>query len=73
MADFHYPGNDWSAGKERLPGAESGQSSIEYIIVAFVVAMILMAGDPSPIAQLMNALRTFYQDYSWALSLAAIP
>ncbi|MCL5979312.1 MAG: hypothetical protein M1488_01250 [Gammaproteobacteria bacterium] len=52
---------------------EKGQSSIEYAIVAVFAIGLLLAGDPSPIAQLMEALRKFAGDYSWAASIATLP
>ncbi|MHB8248908.1 MAG: Flp family type IVb pilin [Acidithiobacillus sp.] len=52
---------------------EKGQSSIEYAIVAVFAIGMLFAGDPSPVAQLMEALRKFAGDYSWAASIATLP
>ncbi|WP_437558944.1 hypothetical protein [Acidithiobacillus sulfuriphilus] len=52
---------------------EQGQSSIEYAIVALFAIGLLLAGEPSPIAQLMEALRKFAGDYSWAASIATLP
>lgn len=52
---------------------EGGQSAIEYSIVAFFAVILLLMGDPSPLARLMQALSQFYQDYAWALSITAIP
>lgn len=52
---------------------EKGQSSIEYAIVAVFAIGILLAGEPSPIAQIMEALRKFAGDYSWAASIATLP
>ncbi|MHB1531884.1 hypothetical protein [Acidithiobacillus sp.] len=52
---------------------EKGQSSIEYAIVAVFAIGLLFAGDPSPVAQLMEALRKFAGDYSWATSIATLP
>ena len=52
---------------------EKGQSSIEYIIVAVFALGLLFVGNPSPIARLMEALRTFSSDFSWAASIATLP
>ncbi len=52
---------------------EQGQSSIEYAVVAVFALGLLFMGDPSPITQLMNALRKFSSDYSWAAAMATLP
>ena len=52
---------------------EKGQSSIEYAIVAVFALWLLFIGDPSPVAQIMEALRKFSSDFSWAASIATLP
>ena len=52
---------------------EKGQSSIEYIIVTVFALGLLFVGNPSPITRLMEALRTFSSDFSWAASVATLP
>jgi hypothetical protein len=52
---------------------EKGQSSIEYIIVAVFAMGLLFVGNPSPIIRLLEALRTFSSDFSWAASIATLP
>ncbi|MEY2333591.1 hypothetical protein GL267_001390 [Acidithiobacillus ferrianus] len=52
---------------------EKGQASIEYALVAIFALGLLFIGDPNPIAQLMEALRKFSSDFSWAASIAILP
>jgi hypothetical protein len=52
---------------------EKGQSSIEYAIVAVFSLGLLFIGDPSPVAQIMETLRKFSSDFSWAASIATLP
>ncbi|MHB1320221.1 MAG: hypothetical protein ACYCY0_01460 [Acidithiobacillus ferrivorans] len=52
---------------------EKGQSSIEYAIVAAFALGLLFVGDPSSIAQIMEALRKFSSAFSWAASIATLP
>jgi hypothetical protein len=52
---------------------EKGQSSIEYIIAAVFALGLLFVGNPSPMSRLMEALRTFSSDFSWAASIATLP
>ncbi|MFA7495001.1 MAG: hypothetical protein WCY67_01670 [Acidithiobacillus sp.] len=52
---------------------EQGQSSIEYVIIALFTLGLLFIGAPSPIVQLMEALRKFSSDFSWAAAIATLP
>lgn len=52
----------------------SGQAMTEYIVVTVLGAMALIwssLGDPSPIDQLLNAIKGFYKAFSYAMSLSA--
>lgn len=52
---------------------EKGQSSIEYAIVAIFALGLLFVGAPSPIVQLMDALRKFSSNFAWAAAIATLP
>lgn len=69
---FPWQGKASNSLRQHMTG-EKGQSSIEYAIVAVFAIGLLLAGKPSPIAQLMEALRKFAGDYSWAASIATLP
>ena len=56
----------------RNPSRQSGQSSVEYVIVCAVLAFALgigMADDSSVLRQLLNAFVLSYQKISFAISL----
>ncbi len=49
-----------------------GQAMAEYVIILLTAVIILAipwGGHPAPVVQLVDALRQFYTDYSWNLSL----
>ncbi len=51
----------------------SGQAMTEYLVVATLGAMALIwssLGDPSPIDQLLDAIKGFYKAFSYAMSLS---
>lgn len=51
---------------------QSGQSSMEFVIVCAALALALgigMRGDTSVLKQLLDAFTTAYQDFSYAISL----
>lgn len=55
------------------PAQQDGQAMAEYVLIlalAVIVLAIPWGGHPAPIAQLVDALKQFYQDYSNYLSLA---
>ncbi|MHB1280598.1 MAG: hypothetical protein ACYCYL_05110 [Acidithiobacillus sp.] len=52
--------------------SQQGQAMVEYIIVlifAIIVLVSISAGSPSPIDQLATALKTYWQNYSYIISL----
>ncbi|MYN29169.1 hypothetical protein [Duganella levis] len=52
--------------------AQDGQSSMEFVIVCAALALALgigMSGDSSVLKQLLDAFKTAYQDFSYAISL----
>lgn len=52
--------------------AQTGQSSIEYVIVCAALALALgigMQGEDSVLVQLLSAFQTAYRRFSFALSL----
>lgn len=60
------------AGKQRIR-RQDGQGMVEYLLIlvfAVLVLAIPWGGHPAPIAQLVDGLKQFYQDYSNYLSLA---
>ncbi len=49
-----------------------GQSSIEYVAGVAAAAMVLIvgfAGDPSPAEELLEALKGFWNHYSYLISM----
>ena len=50
-----------------------GQAMTEYVIVVAFVAvfLILSSLDPSPIQELLDAIKSFYSAYSYAISISA--
>jgi len=50
-----------------------GQSLIEYVVVLMVGVMVLVSGNDPPIAKLAGAIRDYYTDYSFAISIASMP
>lgn len=51
-----------------------GQALVEYAVVSTLAALVLIwisLGDPSPIQQLLAALRSFYRAFSYAISVSA--
>lgn len=51
----------------------SGQSLIEYVVVLMVGVLVLVSGNDPPIAKLANAIREYYTDYSFAISISSMP
>ncbi len=47
-----------------------GQASTEYVLVLglTVIVLVLSAIDPSPIAQLIDAIKSAYQAFSYVMS-----
>ena len=52
-----------------LPGAQRGSATAEYMIVATLVVVILVAND-NVIKQLADAFRNAYASFLYALSVA---
>ena len=50
-----------------------GQSTIEYLIVLMVAVIVLVVGDDPPIQKLAGAIRDYYTDYSYAISISSMP
>lgn len=48
--------------------SRGGQSYAEYIVVIFFGLLILTSGSPSPVTQLMDAVKKWYGGYSYAMS-----
>lgn len=60
-----------NAGDRR---SQHGQAMVEYAVVATLGALVLIwssLGDPSPIQQLIDALKSFYKAFCYALSISA--
>lgn len=52
---------------------QRGQSIIEYTLLVAFAVLVLTAGNPSPIQQLMTAIKDFYGGYSYAISWSDLP
>lgn len=50
-----------------------GQSLIEYLVVLMVGVIVLVTGDNPPIQRLATAIRDYYTDYSYAISISSMP
>lgn len=50
-----------------------GQSLIEYLVVLMVGVIVLVTGTNPPIQQLATAIRDYYTDYSYAISISSMP
>jgi hypothetical protein len=50
-----------------------GQSFIEYLVVLMAGVIVLVSGNNPPIQQLASAIRDYYTDYSFALSISSMP
>ncbi|WP_085487657.1 hypothetical protein [Paraburkholderia susongensis] len=48
---------------------QTGQAYAEYIVIVLLVVVVLIAGDNSVISQLLAAFKSFYQAYSYTLSM----
>ena len=51
----------------------AGQSLIEYLVVLMVGVIVLVAGADPPIQKLATAIRDYYTDYSYAISISSMP
>jgi len=52
---------------------QRGQSTIEYLVVLLVGVIVLVAGNDPPIQKLATAIRNYYTDYSFAVSVSSMP
>lgn len=50
-----------------------GQSTIEYVVVLLVGVIVLVTGTDPPIQKLAVAIRDYYTDYSYAISVSSMP
>jgi|GEM_PF-956391 len=48
---------------------QTGQAYTEYVVIVLLIVVVLIAGDNSVIAQLLAAFKSFYQAYSYTLSM----
>ena len=55
------------------PHRMRGQSLIEYLVVLMVGVIVLVTGDNPPIQRLATAIRDYYTDYSYAISISSMP
>tara|TARA_R110001599_G_scaffold159052_2_gene346291 strand:- start:105775 stop:106080 length:306 start_codon:yes stop_codon:yes gene_type:complete len=51
----------------------TGQSFIEYLVVLMVAVIVLVSGNDPPIQKLATAIRDYYTDYSYAISISSMP
>lgn len=50
-----------------------GQSFLEYIVVLMFAVIVLVSGSNPPIKMLATAIQEYYTDYSFAISVSAMP
>jgi Flp pilus assembly pilin Flp len=58
---------------ERVKKYERGQAMPEYVVVTTLGVIVLIwgsSGDPSPISRLLAAIKSFYQAFSYAISVS---
>ncbi len=55
------------------PARMRGQSIIEYLVVLMVGVIVLVTGSDPPIQKLATAIRNYYTDYSYAISVSSMP
>jgi Flp pilus assembly pilin Flp len=46
----------------------SGQASAEYLIIFFLVTVLLITGNPSPIEEFFDAVKNQYSRFTYAMS-----
>lgn len=56
-----------------VPTPQRGQAIAEYIIVLAlgVIVLIAVAAEPSVIQQILDAIKSFFKAFSYAISVAA--
>lgn len=61
--------------RNRIPNRRRarGQSTIEYVVVLLVGVIVLVSGNDPPIQKLAVAIRDYYTDYSYAISVSSMP
>jgi hypothetical protein len=52
---------------------QAGQSTVEYIVVLLFGVIVLVSGEEPPIQKLALAIRDYYTDYSYAISISNMP
>jgi hypothetical protein len=50
-----------------------GQSTVEYLVVLMFGVIVLVTGTDPPIQKLALAIRDYYTDYTFALSISQMP
>jgi hypothetical protein len=50
------------------PRLLSGQAATDYLLVLALVGLALSIGENSPVTQLVQALATYYQRFTWAIA-----
>ena len=48
---------------------QSGQISIEYLVIFVLVVLVLINGNPSPLERFFDAIKLAYAKFSYAMSL----
>jgi hypothetical protein len=61
------------AAAKRLVKRQWGQSTVEYLVVLTVGVIVLVTGTDPPIQKLALAIRDYYTDYSYAISISNMP
>lgn len=50
-----------------------GQSTVEYLVVLLFGVLVLVTGENPPIQRLASAIKEYYTDYSYAISVSSMP
>lgn len=61
------------ASPTRSRSRTHGQSTVEYLVVLLFGVIVLVTGDNPPIQRLATAIRDYYTDYSYAISISSMP
>ncbi len=48
---------------------QRGQAAVEYAIVLGMLVLVVVAVEPSVIQELIDAIKTFFRAFSWAISV----
>ena len=55
--------------KHVSPSSQAGHAALETVLVLALLAIVFIPGADSPIRQLINAIASHHQRFTWAISL----